>query len=110
MNTKQSPTDLGLSLGEGGWEGGPGRGVLVNCLVCFQPILILNPNNSLLILLQISLLFMFNCPQGMVYFRIEKEVLLPRVPQIFLSRSPVSVMSVLVTRAKNLWCRRQFLC
>ena len=44
MDTKQSPTNLGLSFG------------VVNCLVVFPTHF--NPNNSLLILLQISLLFM----------------------------------------------------
>ena len=43
MDTKQSPTNLGLSFGG------------VNCLVVFPTH---NPNSSLLTLLQISLLFM----------------------------------------------------
>ena len=46
MVTKQSPTNLGLSFIFGGG---------VNCLVVFPTHF--NPNNSLLILLQISLLF-----------------------------------------------------
>ena len=44
MDTKQSPTNLGYSWG-------------VNCLVVFPTPF--NPNNSLLKLLQTSLLFMF---------------------------------------------------
>ena len=44
MDTKQSPTNLGLSF------------AMVNDLVVFPTHF--NPNNSLLILLQISLLFM----------------------------------------------------
>ena len=44
MDTKQSPTNLGLSC------------AVVNCLVVFPTQF--NPNNSLLILLQISLLLM----------------------------------------------------
>ena len=47
-DTKQSPTNVGLSFSFGG-------GVL-NCLVVFPTHF--NPNNSLKILLQISLLFM----------------------------------------------------
>ena len=47
MDTKQSPTNLGLSLGG------------VNCLVVFPTHL--NPNNFLLILLQISLLLSVPC-------------------------------------------------
>ena len=46
MDTKQSPTNLGLSFG------------VVNCLVVFPTHF--NPSNFLLILLQILLLFM--CP------------------------------------------------
>ena len=51
MYTKQSPTNLGLPFGFGGKRGG-------NCLVVFATHF--NYNNSLLISLQISLLFMFN--------------------------------------------------
>ena len=45
MDTKQFPTNLGLPFG------------VVNCLVVFQ--IYFNPNNSFLIILQISLLFRF---------------------------------------------------
>ena len=50
MGTKQSPTkNLGLSMGAGGGGGG------VSCLVVLPSHF--NPNNSLFILLRISLLF-----------------------------------------------------
>ena len=69
MDTKQSPTSWG-SL----FFGGGGRGV-VNCLVVFPTHF--NPNNSLSILLQISLLFMWtpalNSCHSNIEFTIEFE-------------------------------------
>ena len=50
MDTKQSPTSLGLSF-----RGGVGGGF--NCLVVFPAHF--NPNNFFFMLLQISLLFMW---------------------------------------------------
>ena len=61
MYIEQFPTNLGLSYGWG----------VVNCLVVFPTHF--NPNNSLLILFQISLLFMF-IPALKIYTYTEREV------------------------------------
>ena len=67
MDIKQSPTNLGLSFG--------GRGV--NCLVVFPTQF--SPNNSLLILLQISLIFMCT-PALRPYLHGERVTLASRLP------------------------------